>query len=366
MNQHIKQVVCIGLISVTFWGCGSSAEYTSAKMAIKEENWEKAEEYLFKALEVEPDNAEVMVQIGYNVYAKKREWAEMNAIFKRAVESGETKKMNGRPISEVVSNYRSMLWAENYNKAIGSYNTFKQSNDKEVLKASIDLFNQSLEIDPNETQTYSILASRYYELGDNENAISMGRQAANLMPNEYQPNMTLGQLLFITGNKVEGVQFVEKAVQIDPSNSDAIVVLATYYYESGNTEKAVETFQAAIDKQEDKIVKADIYFNLGVLHMELNNFDEADIAFEEAYYFNPEDFEALVGMASIYEQFGDLYFNGTEEEFPKDYYKAERWYKKARSKYKDLNELDPGNESKYQKSLKLIDYKLNISVENQN
>ena len=71
-------------------------------------------------------------------------------------------------------------------------------------------------------------------------------------------------------------------------------------------------------------------------------------------------------MATIYEQIGDLYFNGTEEEFPKDYYKEERWYKKSRAKYKYLNDLDPENEPKYQKSLKLIDYKLNISVENQN
>ena len=100
--------------------------------------------------------------------------------------------------------------------------------------------------------------------------------------------------------------------------------------------------------------------------MELNNFDEADIAFEEAYYYNEEDFEALVGMANIYEQIADRYFNGTEENFQKDYYKAERWYKKAKSKYKDLNILDPDNQSNYQKSLDLIEYKLNISIENQN
>ena len=70
MNRLTKQLLCMGLISMVLWGCGSSAEYTTAKMAIKEENWEKAEEYLIKALEVEPENAEVMVQIGYHVHAK--------------------------------------------------------------------------------------------------------------------------------------------------------------------------------------------------------------------------------------------------------------------------------------------------------
>ena len=60
------------VMTVFIWSCGSSAEYTSAKMAIEKENWAEAEEYLFKALEVEPANAEVMVQIGYHVHAKKK------------------------------------------------------------------------------------------------------------------------------------------------------------------------------------------------------------------------------------------------------------------------------------------------------
>ena len=38
-------------ISLFLWGCGASAEYTSAKMAIDKKNWTEAEEYLFKALE---------------------------------------------------------------------------------------------------------------------------------------------------------------------------------------------------------------------------------------------------------------------------------------------------------------------------
>ena len=122
----------------------------------------------------------------------------------------------------------------------------------------------------------------------------------------------------------------------------------------------------AIKQESEKTAKADLYYNLGVLYMELNNFEEADIAFEEAYYNNDKDFEAIVGMATIYESQADKYFNGKEEDFPKDYYKAEKLYKKAKTKYKDLYNLDPDNESKYKKQVSLIDYKLNIAIENQN
>ena len=70
-------------------------------------------------------------------------------------------------------------------------------------------------------------------------------------------------------------------------------------------------------------------------------------------------------MATLYEQIGDKYFNGTEENFKKDYFQAERWYKKAISKLRSLNEIDTDNQEQYAKALKLIDYKMNISAENQ-
>ena len=222
MNKKTKQLLCIGLISVVLWGCGSSAEYTTAKIAIEEENWVKAEEYLIKSLEVEPDNPEVMVQLGYHVHAKKREWAKMNDLFDRAVGVDPAAKMNSRPISEIVKNYRAMFWAESYNSAVRKFNGYKGSNDKLELNEAIDLFNQSVEIDPSEGQTYAILATCYYELGDNESAISNGKKASELLPNEFQPNMTLGQILSFSGNKEEAIGYIKKAIEIDPTSSNAI------------------------------------------------------------------------------------------------------------------------------------------------
>ena len=68
-----KRILLLPVLSIAFWGFPSQ-EYTSAKLYIQNEDWEKAEEFLFKALEVEPDNVEVMIQIGYHVHAKKGEW----------------------------------------------------------------------------------------------------------------------------------------------------------------------------------------------------------------------------------------------------------------------------------------------------
>lgn len=325
-RELIKNTVTI--FSILFlWGCGSSAEYTTAKMAIQDEEWGKAEEFLLKALEVEPANAEVMVQIGYHVYAKKEQWLEMNKIFNSALEVNPEAKINSRPILELIKNYRSMFWAENYNKAVQTYNDFKGSKDKAILQDAIDHFEQTVNIDPSEGQTYSILSTSYYELGNNKKAIEFGKKAVELSPNEFQPNMALGQILSFSGDKESSLEYIEKAKKVEPSNSIAITMLAGLYYDLGNTEKSVQTFEEAIKIETEKELKANLYFNLGVLNMQLNNFQEAEDSFMSAYDLNPKDTEALEGIAQTFEN-------------------AEKW-RRASKFYRELIALDPENPNHY-------------------
>ena len=63
-----------------FVGC-TSEELTSARLYIQQKNWEKAEEYLLKAMEVEPENPEVFYSLGKYIYAKKKDWENMNKMF---------------------------------------------------------------------------------------------------------------------------------------------------------------------------------------------------------------------------------------------------------------------------------------------
>ncbi|MCS5651775.1 MAG: tetratricopeptide repeat protein [Candidatus Marinimicrobia bacterium] len=325
--KQTKKLLFTGVISLIIWACGSSAEYTTAKMAIQDEEWDKAEEFLFKALEVEPTNAEVMVKIGYHVHAKKEQWVEMNEIFNKALSTDPAAKIDNRPISELVNNYRNMFWAENYNKAVRMYNEYKGSKDKSKLEDAINRFEQTVKIDPSEGQTYSILSTSYYELGDNEKALASAKKAKEIMPEDFQPNMTLGQILSFTGDKENAINYIKKAVEIDPTNSNAVRTLATLYYDLGDKEKSVETFEAAIRTETDKVLKANLYFNLGVLNMQLDNFQEAEDSFMFAYDLNPDDTEALVGIAQTFEN-------------------SEKW-RRASKFYRELIVIDPENPEHY-------------------
>ena len=55
----------------------SSQEYTTAKLAIQQSDWVKAEEWLPKAMAVEPDNPEIPIVYAIEVHARKGDWAEM-------------------------------------------------------------------------------------------------------------------------------------------------------------------------------------------------------------------------------------------------------------------------------------------------
>ena len=171
------------------------------------------------------------------------------------------------------------------------------------------------------------MATCYYELGDSDKAIESGKMGYEKNPEDFQTNFTLGQILSVIGNKKEALFHVEKSVQLDPSNSDAVRQLATLYYDNGNKEKSVETFEVAIKQEEDKIIKANLYFNLGVLYMQLDQFQEAEDNFFYAYDLNPQDKEALSGIAQTFEN-------------------AEKW-RQASKFYRELIQLDPENPEHY-------------------
>ena len=97
INTLITKTILL-MILINFWSCTSTVEYTSAKMAIQDENWEEAEQYLLEAIKVEPENAEIMVQIGYHVHARKKEWKKMNEMFNSAVSINPESIPLGRPV----------------------------------------------------------------------------------------------------------------------------------------------------------------------------------------------------------------------------------------------------------------------------
>ena len=322
-----NKIISFLLLGLVILSC-SSQEYTSAKLYIQNQDWEKAGEFLLKALVVEPTNPEIPVQIGFHVYGRNQDWVKMNEMFDLALSLGaETTILSGKTTREYTENFQEMFWAEAYNKGVKIFNEYKETRNNEDLKEAVESFENTKLVKSDEIQTYSILVTCYSLLEDYDKAMENASKALELKPDDFQPNLALGMLLVKQDKKSEALTYLEKAVEINPSDSYAVRQLATAYYDLDFSEKSIDTFEKAINNETNKKIKADLYFNLGVLNMRIKDFEKAEDNFLAAYDLNPDDAEALVGMAQTFEN-------------------AEKW-SRAEKFYRELIALEPDKPDHY-------------------
>ena len=91
-------------------------------------------------------------------------------------------------------------------------------------------------------------------------------------------------------------------------------------------ESALTNLDKAIEMTAEDKDLVDLFFNRGLVYLKMENFEEAEYNFEEAYFLAPDDVEALLGLAKALEQ-------------------AERW-RKSRNYYMELIEKNP-NDAQY-------------------
>lgn len=343
--------VALVILGVLLWSCASE-EYTSAKLYIQQEDWDQAEEFLFKALEVEPENPEVPFTIGVHVHARRQEWEQMTVMFERALALDPNRKiLDGQTVQSYVDNYRTRYWANAYNAGVGYYNKYKELRGSvagdSILQEAISAFRSAIVISPAESQTYSILATCYFESGDLERAAEEAIRSAGMAPDDAGANYAAGQILVRVGRQQEAIPYLKKAVELETANTQIIRLLATTYYDLGEKEQSIATFKEAIRKETEGSEKADLYFNLGVLYMQVGNeTDSIQVELKQSYYqlaednfmfaydLNPDDLEALVGMAQTFENAG-------------------KW-RRAEKFYRELVTMDPDNPEHFRSMARVL------------
>ena len=332
LNKQRTWIVHLGFAAVIFVGCASQ-EYTSAKLYIQQQEWKKAEEFLIKAIDVEPENPEIPYQLGYHIYAlQKKDWVRMNQSFDKAlaIEPNKIILEQGKTVKEFVVMARTQFWAEMYNKGVVEFNEYRAAPmDKKdaALKKAITTFEVSSTIKTDEAQTYTMLSTCNHLAGNTDKSENYILKAVELSPNDANVNVTAGQIFMQKQEFETALPYVKKAVELEPSNTKSIRNLAQIYYDIGQLEESIQTYEVAINKETDREVKADLYFNLGILYNRVGNLEEAEYNFTNSLDENPDDIEAVMGMAQVFEN-------------------AEKW-RKAEKFYRELIAIDPDNPDHY-------------------
>ena len=339
LNKQRIRVVILGLAAVIIVSC-TSQEYTSAKVYIQQQEWNKAEEFLIKAIDVEPENPEIPYQLGYHIYAlQKKDWQRMNQFFDKALAIDPNKIIleQGKTVKEFVILARTQFWGEMYNKGVAEFNEYRavpMDQKDAALKKTITTFEISATIKTDEAQTYTMLSTCNHLAGNTDKSENYILKAVELSPNDANVNLTAGQIFMQKQEFETALPYVKKAVELEPSNTKSIRNLAQIYYDIGQLEESIQTYEVAINKETDREVKADLYFNLGILYNRVGNLEEAEYNFTNSLDENPDDIEAIMGMAQVFEN-------------------AEKW-RKAEKFYRELIAVDPDNPEHYRSMSRVL------------
>ena len=332
LNKQRIWAAILGFAAVIIVSC-TSQEYTSAKLYIQQHEWEKAKEFLVKAIEVESENPEIPYQLGYHIYAlQEKDWEKMNQSFDKALAIDPNKKILGteKTVKEFVTMARTEFWGEIYNKGVREFDEYVAApmDEKDAaMKKAITTFEVSARIKPDEAQSYTMLSTCNHLAGNTDKSEDYILKAVALSPDDANVNLTAGQIFMQKQDFEAALPYIKKAVELEPSNTQSIRNLAQIYYDLGQLEESIQTYEVAINKETDREVKADLYFNLGILYNKVGDLEEAEYNFTNALDENPDDVEAVMGMAQVFEN-------------------AEKW-RKAEKFYRELIAIDPDNPDHY-------------------
>jgi len=319
----------IAVMGTIFFAC-QSQELTSAKLYIQQQNWEKAEEFLKKAEEVEPQNPEVPFLLGTEVYGRQGEFQKMNDAFDRSLAIGDQFK-------EKIKNVRLKYWTENFNSGAKTYNAAIQAEGekrKEMLQKAIEKFETAAVIMPSKPETYGSLATAYLLTENIARAKETFDKALETNPENFQVVFNYGRMLAEQGDHERAVELLQRAHELKPDNSAVVQLLANLYIQMDEKGKALGMYEEALKQEADN---PDLYFNKSILHIQLaqnleaegdttaaeKQYENAISTMEKSAELNPEDTEAKIRLGELYQE-------------------LERW-EKASQTFEEVLEQQPEN-----------------------
>lgn len=123
--------------------------------------------------------------------------------------------------------------------------------NEQAGQAMVDI-NKALQLDPNNIDTYLLLADVYYALGDQDNIASTLNRAVNINAFDARPLVKLAELNLLQQNFNLAFAYVDKALGLSSYNPKAYFVKGMSYMASRqDTVNALRNFQLAAEQDEN-------------------------------------------------------------------------------------------------------------------
>ncbi len=170
------------------------------------------------------------------------------------------------------------------------------------LEATLEVYKEILEINPNSAAADMIAGEALDEKGDNAGAVDQFRAAEKANPNEPQVHFGLAYLLWAQKRYEEAIPEFEAELKNDPGNSQARLYLGDTYMQLQQYDKAkAELLRAEPSMPREPLVHLD----LGIIAQETNHRAMALRELKATVALAPGNVNAHFRLARIYQQMGE-------------------------------------------------------------
>ena len=182
---------------------------------------------------------------------------------------------------------------------------FQQGNVLMMLRQvdrAIKAYSHAIELNSNNTYTYSNRGVAYEHKGDFDSAIADYNKAIQLNPNYADAYFNRGMAYGAKGDYDRAIVDYTKAVELKPDFADAYTNRGAAYLKTGELEQVINNHNRAIELKPDY---ADAYFNRGMAYGAKGDYDCAIADYNKAIQLNPNYADAYFNRGMAYGAKGD-------------------------------------------------------------
>lgn len=135
-------------------------------------------------------------------------------------------------------------------------------------------FNKVIELNSSDPDAFIYQGNAYLEQGDFDLALTDFSKAVELNPNYADAYIIRGVAYRKQGNFSLALVDLDKAIELNPNNANAYVIRGDAYFGKGDFNLAMEDYRKAIELNPKD---AEAYYNLGLVWMQRQNWQEAKL-----------------------------------------------------------------------------------------
>jgi tetratricopeptide (TPR) repeat protein len=169
----------------------------------------------------------------------------------------------------------------------------KAFKKKDLLEA-IDLFEEALEIEPDDIDAHEALATACYLAQDHAGAIEHFTRLTQLRPRDSTSWVNLGAIRNLRQEYQEAIKALRNGIQRDGKNAEAYYNLGIAQKGLTQTSMAVSAYREAVRLDPENV---DAHVNLGNIYMDQVNHRKAKQHYEQALSVNADFGRAKRGLA---------------------------------------------------------------------